>query len=65
MKRSILVVLAIVAGGLSSACAQETIFNIPNGDILDKGKIYGEFDFRYFGNASVGIYTPGLGSESK
>lgn len=40
------------------ALAQETIFNVPSGDILDKGKIYGEFDFAYLRDASAGTYTP-------
>jgi hypothetical protein len=38
--------------------AQETIFNVPSGDILDKGKVHGEFDFAYLWNASAGAYTP-------
>ena len=42
------------------ALAQETIFNVPNGDILDKGKVYGEVDFAYFWDASAGSYTPRL-----
>jgi hypothetical protein len=25
--------------------AQQTVFNVPSADVLDKGKIYGEFDF--------------------
>jgi len=40
------------------ALTQETIFNVPSGDILDKGKLYGEFDFAYLWNASAGGYTP-------
>lgn len=39
------------------ALAQETIFNVPSGDILDKGKVYGEFDFSYLWHASAGTYT--------
>ena len=38
--------------------AQETIFNVPSGDILDRGKVYGEFDFAYSFDASAGTYTP-------
>jgi len=38
--------------------AQETIFNVPSGDILDNGKMYGEFDFAYLWDASNGNYTP-------
>ena len=37
---------------------QETIFNVPSGDVLDKGKIYGEFDFAYQWDASARAYTP-------
>lgn len=40
------------------AFAQETIFNVPSGDILDKGKVYGEFDFAYLSQASAASYTP-------
>lgn len=40
------------------ALAQETIFNVPSGDILDKSKVYGEFDFAYLWNANAGAYTP-------
>jgi hypothetical protein len=40
------------------ALAQETIFNVPSGDIFDKGKVYGEFDFSYLWDASAGTYTP-------
>jgi len=43
---------------LVPAFAQETIFNVPSGDILDKGKVYGELDFAYLWNASAGTYTP-------
>ncbi len=27
-----------------SACAQETVFDVPSADILDEGKVYGELD---------------------
>jgi hypothetical protein len=40
------------------ALTQETIFNVPSGDIFDQGKVYGEFDFAYLWNASTGAYTP-------
>ena len=39
------------------ALTQETIFNVPSGDILDKGKVYGEFDFDYLSKGSAGAYT--------
>jgi hypothetical protein len=43
---------------ISVAHGQETIFNVPSGDVLDKGKVYGEFDFAYLWDASAGAYTP-------
>ena len=51
-----LVVLVVLVS--CPALAQETIFNVPSGDILDKGKVYGEFDFAYLWSASAGSYTP-------
>ena len=38
--------------------AQETIFNVPSGDVLDRGKIYGELDFTYRSNDGTQGYTP-------
>ncbi len=38
--------------------AQETVFNVPSGDILDPGKVYTEFDFSYRNIDSLGTYTP-------
>jgi len=53
------VVLLFVGGVLStSALAQETIFNVPSGDVLDRGKVYGEFDFAYLWETSTSAYTP-------
>lgn len=39
-----------LAAGHLSARAQETLFNVPSSDVLDKGKVYGELDatFRPF-----------------
>jgi hypothetical protein len=48
----------LIAVFASPLAAQETIFNVPSGDILDKGKVYGEFDFAYSWDASAGTYTP-------
>ena len=54
-----MIVLLLSLSMLSaSALSQETIFNVPSGDILDKGKVYGEFDFSYLWDASAGAYTP-------
>ena len=35
---------ALVCGVFSATHAQQTIFNVPSTDVLDKGKVYGEFD---------------------
>jgi len=59
--RSVLLLLYFAAFiAVQPGTAQETIFNVPSGDILDKGKIYGEFDFGYLRDASSGTYTPRL-----
>lgn len=41
-----------------SAFGQETVFNVPSGDILDRGKVYGEFDFSYRPTDSLKSFTP-------
>jgi hypothetical protein len=41
-----------------AAFAQETVFNVPSGDILDRGKVYGEFDFSYRPTDALKSYTP-------
>jgi hypothetical protein len=59
MGRYLVIAFLVVVTALSvPALAQETIFNVPSGDILDKGKVYGEFDFSYLWDASSGTYTP-------
>lgn len=35
---------ALLIGGFSAVRAQQTIFNVPSTDVLDKGKVYGELD---------------------
>ena len=40
------------------AAAQETVFNVPSGDILDKGKVYFEFDATYMASTAVSGLTP-------
>lgn len=40
-----LAALSLLCAGLCvTASAQQTIFNVPNSDVLDKGKVYGELD---------------------
>jgi hypothetical protein len=38
-----LAVVALLAGA-DRVCAQETVFDVPSADILDRGKVYGELD---------------------
>lgn len=40
----LLICTAFLLGTAVSVCAQQTIFNVPSSDILDKGKFYFEFD---------------------
>ena len=39
-----LLALFIALFAAKRACAQETVFDVPSADILDKGKVYGELD---------------------
>jgi hypothetical protein len=43
---------------LGSARAQQTVFNVPSGDVLDKGKTYGELDFAYRNSDGAASFTP-------
>jgi hypothetical protein len=44
---------------LASACfGQETVFNVPSGDILDRGKYYSELDVTYRPSDSLKSFTP-------
>ncbi len=48
----------LLLGAISSSVAQQTIFNVPSGDVLDRGKVYGELDVTYKNSDSVGTFTP-------
>jgi hypothetical protein len=44
---------------LNHADAQQTIFNVPSGDVMDEDKVYGELDVAYKGSDnSVAGFTP-------
>ena len=43
---------------LAAAAAQETVFNVPSADVLDKGKTYGELDMTFHANPFVFSPTP-------
>ncbi len=38
--------------------AQQTVFNVPSGDVLEHGKVYGELDFGYPPDTSNAALTP-------
>lgn len=49
-----LVVLALLLALPASGYAQQTIFNVPSSDVLDKGKVYGELDASFKPNDDAG-----------
>jgi hypothetical protein len=55
-KRAMLVAIcAFLWGVFSETHAQQTIFNVPSTDVLDKGKVYGEFDASFKLNDSDAV----------
>lgn len=48
--------LPLLAAG--AGCAQETIFDVPSADFLDKGKVYGELDGTALAVGPLFTYTP-------
>ncbi len=60
MNRALLSPLLILTILPISSYAQETVFNVPSGDVLQKGKAYSELDITYkYSDGSVGL-TPRL-----
>ena len=53
---------ALICGFLSTASAQQTIFNVPSTDVLDKGKVYGELDVTFKPNNDSGNVLPRFSS---
>ena len=51
-----LLVLGILA--VSPSSAQQTVFNVPSGDVLDRGKIYAELDITHSWTADVSSSSP-------
>lgn len=47
--------LLLVCGAFQATQAQQTIFNVPSTDVLDKGKVYSEFDASFKPNNSETI----------
>lgn len=53
---------ALLCGVFSAANAQQTIFNVPSADVLDKGKVYGELDVTFKPNNDSGNVVPRFSS---
>lgn len=54
----LLIVSALLLTFPARSVAQETVFNVPSGDVLDRGKVYSEFDFSYRGQDAFKTFTP-------
>lgn len=42
----------------TNVLAQETVFNVPSGDVLSRGKVYGELDVTYQHEVDLATFTP-------
>ena len=52
------VLLVLITAGAAVSHAQETVFNVPSPDVLDKGKIYGEVDISTPFQQSTSSFEP-------
>jgi hypothetical protein len=55
MKRLIFAILVFVMTCADSAFGQQTIFNVPSADVMDKGKVYGELDVSFKTNCQEAL----------
>lgn len=55
-------VFVIAYGAVMQANAQQTIFNVPSSDALDKGKVYGELDVTWKPNQGADNVIPRFSS---
>jgi hypothetical protein len=49
------ILLTLICGADSKARAQQTIFNVPSTDVLERGKVYGELDASFKPNDSESV----------
>ena len=49
--RNAIILLTILLGSTTYLCAQQTIFNVPTTDVLDRGKVYVELDAAFKPNS--------------
>lgn len=54
-----LVLVAVLLGSAVCISAQQTIFNVPTTDVLDRGKVYGELDagFKFNDDTALGHFS--------
>jgi hypothetical protein len=57
MNRLALLTVLLLGSGCC-ALAQQTVFNVPSGDVLERGKVYGEFDATYKDSDGSAGFTP-------
>jgi len=55
--RTVLALVFAAVFGAGTARAQQTLFNVPSADVLDKGKTYVEVDDLYGGDPDVQVIT--------
>jgi hypothetical protein len=56
--KTAIALLVLLVCTTSICSAQETVFNVPSGDILDQGKVYAELDVSYQHSRNLGGVTP-------
>lgn len=56
--RKLAVLLRYVLACCAAASAQQTVFNVPSGDVLDRAKVYGELGFTYNPSDASKSFTP-------
>lgn len=49
------ILLTLLCGMHSETCAQQTIFNVPTTDVLERGKVYAELDASFKPNDSTAV----------
>ena len=60
--KAILMVAILLCGASSLVNGQQTIFNVPSSDVLDKGKVYAELDVSFKPNNDPGNVVPRFSS---
>jgi len=50
--------VSLVAIASVCATAQQTVFNVPSADVLERGKVYGELDVTYRHSSDSATFTP-------